>query len=49
MLEMVMAEMSEFLRTSKITEKPTFVHAFAKTIRFSSGQATVNCTMPTPI
>ena len=33
--EMVTAEMGEFLRTSEITERPTFVYAFAKAIRFS--------------
>ena len=42
------AEMSEFLRTSEITETRAFVRSFVKAILVRPGQATIHYTIPTP-
>ncbi len=41
-------EMSEFLRTSEITETRAFVRSFVKSILVSPGRATIHYTIPTP-
>ena len=41
-------EMSEFLRTSEITETRAFVRSFVKAILVRPGRATIHYTMPTP-
>ncbi len=42
------AEMSEFLRTSEITETRAFVRSFVKAILVRPGRATIHYTIPTP-
>ena len=42
-------EMSEFLRTSEITETRAFVRSFAKGDPGAAGQATIHYTTPTPL
>ena len=42
------ADMSEFLRTSEITETRAFVRSFVKSILVSPGRATIHYTIPTP-
>ena len=42
------AEMSEFLRTSEITETRAFVRSFVKAILVAPGRATIRYTIPTP-
>ena len=41
-------EMSEFLRTSEITETRAFVRSFVKAILVRPGRATIHYTIPTP-
>ena len=41
-------EMSEFLRTSKLTESKTFIRSFVKEIAVKPGTATIRYTIPTP-
>ena len=41
-------EMSEFLRTSEITETRAFVRSFVQAILVRPGRATIHYTMPTP-
>ena len=41
-------EMSEFLRTSEITETRAFVRSFVKAILVGPGRATIHYTIPTP-
>ncbi len=41
-------EMSEFLRTSEITETRSFVRSFVKAILVGPGRATIHYTIPTP-
>ena len=42
------AEMSEFLQTSEITETRAFVRSLVKAILVRPGQATIHYTVPTP-
>ena len=42
------SEMSEFLRTSELTETKTFIRSFVKQITVKSGQAVIHYTIPTP-
>ncbi|MXW25259.1 MAG: hypothetical protein F4Z77_03005, partial [Dehalococcoidia bacterium] len=41
-------EMSEFLRTSEITETRSFVRSFVQAVLVRPGRATIHYTMPTP-
>ena len=41
-------EMSEFLKTSELTETKPFVHSFVKEIRVKPGRAAIIYSMPTP-
>ncbi len=41
-------EMSEFLKTSELTETKAFVHSFVKEIQVRPGKATIVYTIPTP-
>ncbi len=41
-------EMSEFLKTSELTQTRAFVHSFVKTIEVRPGRATIVYTIPTP-
>ncbi len=41
-------EMSDFLRTSDLTESRTFIRSFVKEIAVKPGTATIRYTMPTP-
>ena len=41
------SEMSEFLRTSELTETKTFIRSFVKQITVKSGQAVIHYTIPT--
>ena len=41
-------EMSEFLRTSELTESKTFIRSFVKEIAVQPGTATIRYTIPTP-
>ena len=41
-------EMSEFLRTSELTETRAFVHSFVKGVEVRQGRATIVYTIPTP-
>ena len=42
------AEMSEFLRTSEVTESKAFIRSFVKEIAVKPGTATIRYTIPTP-
>ena len=42
------ADMSEFLRTSELTETRAFVHSFVKEIEVKPGRASIVYTIPTP-
>ena len=42
------SDMSEFLRTSELTETRTFVRSFVKQITVKPGQAVIHYTIPTP-
>ena len=42
------SDMSEFLRTSELTETKTFVRSFVKQITVKPGQAVIHYTIPTP-
>ena len=42
------SDMSEFLRTSELTETRTFVRSFVKQITVKPGQAVIQYTIPTP-
>ena len=42
------ADMSEFLRTSELTETKAFVRSFVKEIEVAPGKATIVYTIPTP-
>ena len=44
----VAADMSEFLRTSELTETRAFVHSFVKKIEVKPGKATIIYAIPTP-
>ena len=41
-------EMSEFLKTSELTETKAFVHSFVKEIQIKPGKAGIIYSMPTP-
>ncbi len=41
-------EMSEFLRTSELTESRAFIRSFVKEIAVKPGTATIRYTIPTP-
>ena len=41
-------DMSEFLRTSELTETKSFIHSFVKEIAVSPGAATIRYKLPTP-
>ncbi len=41
-------EMSEFLRTSEVTETKAFIRSFVKRISISPGRAVIHYTIPTP-
>ena len=41
-------EMSEFLKTSELTETRAFVHSFVKEVQVKPGRATIIYSMPTP-
>ncbi len=41
-------EMSEFLKTSELTETKAFVHSFVKGVEVRQGRATIVYTIPTP-
>ena len=41
-------EMSEFLKTSELTETRAFVHSFVKEIKVRPGRTTIYYTIPTP-
>ena len=41
-------EMSEFLKTSELTETRAFVHSFAKEVQVKPGRAAIIYSMPTP-
>ena len=41
-------EMSEFLRTSELTESKAFIRSFVREIAVSPGQAVIHYTIPTP-
>ena len=42
------AEMSDFLKTSELTETRAFVHSFVKEIKVKSGKAAIVYSIPTP-
>ncbi len=42
------SEMSEFLKTSELTETKAFVQSFVKEVQVRPGKATTICTIPTP-
>ena len=41
-------EMSEFLKTSEITETRAFARSFVKEVVVKPGRAAILCTLPTP-
>ena len=41
-------DMSEFLKTSELTESRAFIHSFVKEIEVRPGRATIHYTIPTP-
>jgi hypothetical protein len=41
-------DMSEFLKTSELTESKAFVRSFVKEVQVKSGKATIIYTIPTP-
>ena len=41
-------DMSEFLRTSELTETKSFIHSFVKEIAVNPGAATIRYKLPTP-
>ena len=41
-------EMSEFLKTSELTETKAFVHSFVKEVQVKPGRAAITYYMPTP-
>ena len=41
-------EMSEFLKTSELTETRAFVHSFVKEVQVKPGRAAIIYSMPTP-
>ena len=40
--------MSEYLKTSELTESRAFIHSFVKEIEVRPGKATIHYTIPTP-
>ena len=40
--------MSDFLKTSELTETRAFVHSFVKEVQVKPGRATIIYSMPTP-
>ena len=48
MIASYVQEMSEFLRTSDLTESRSFIRSFVKEIAVKPGTATVRYTIPTP-
>ena len=48
MIALFAEEMSEFLRTSEVTETKAFVRSFVKRISIHPGRAVIHYTIPTP-
>ena len=47
-VDTIAEEMSEFLKTSELTETRAFVHSFAKEVEFKPSKAAIVYSIPTP-
>ena len=47
-VDTIAEEMSEFLKTSELTETRAFVHSFVKEVQIKPGKAAIVYSIPTP-